>query len=125
MKSILDHSGIVSLGTDWPAAGYYSTYRPLDAIEIATTRRELDKPQGPQLSPVDEALSLEAALKANTLAAAHQIRMEREVGSIKVGKLADLVVLEKNLFEVSPQDIHKTKVLMTVMNGKVVHEQHA
>ncbi|WP_296707324.1 amidohydrolase [Rhodoblastus sp.] len=125
VKSILDHSGIVSLGTDWPAAGYYSTYRPLDAIEIATTRRELDKPQGPQLSPINEALSLEAALKANTLAAAHQVRMEREVGSIKVGKLADLVVLEKNLFEVAPQDIHKTKVLMTVMNGKFVHEQHA
>ena len=51
--------------------------------------------------------------------------MEHDIGSIEVGKLADLIVLEKNLFEVAPQDIHKTKVLMTVMNGKVTHEERA
>jgi predicted amidohydrolase YtcJ len=125
IKSILRHGGVASFGTDWPAAGYYSTFRPLDAIEIATTRRELDKLQGAQLVPVDEAVSLDAALKANTLGAAYQVRMERDVGSIEVGKLADLVVLEKNLFEAAPQDIHKTKVLMTVMNGRVTHEGRA
>ena len=54
---------------------------------------------------------------------AWQLGMEREVGSIEVGKLADLVVLEKNLFEVAPQEIHGTKVLMTLMNGKVTHDQ--
>ena len=61
---------MLSLGTDWPAAGYYSTYRPLDAIEVATTRRELDKPQGPQLPPFDEVIPLDAALKADTMGAA-------------------------------------------------------
>jgi predicted amidohydrolase YtcJ len=121
IKSILDYGGVLSFGTDWPAAGYYSTYGPLDAIEAATTRRELDQPTGPQLLPAGEAISLDAALKANTLGAAYQIRMEREIGSIEVGKLADLVVLDRNLFEVAPQDIHNTKILMTVMNGKVTH----
>ena len=123
MGSILRHGGMLSLGTDWPAAGYTSTYRPLDAIEVATTRREFDKPQGPQLPPVDEVIPLEAALKAATMGPAWQLGMDHEVGSIEVGKLADLVVLEKNLFEVAPQDIHRTKVLMTVMNGKVTHER--
>ena len=52
---------------------------------------------------------------------AYQLGMEREVGSIEVGKLADLVVLEKNLFEIPPDQIHKTKVAMTVMNGQVRH----
>ena len=56
---------------------------------------------------------------------AYQIRMERDVGSIEVGKLADLVVLEKNLFDIPPSEIHKTKVLMTVMNGQVRHERSA
>ena len=46
MNSILRHGGLASFGTDWPAAGYYSTFRPLDAIEVATTRRELDRPHG-------------------------------------------------------------------------------
>jgi len=120
--SILRHGGVASFGADWPAANHYSTYKPLDAIEIATTRRELDKPGGPQLPPFDQVISLDAALKASTLGAAFQIRLEREVGSIEIGKLADLVVLEKNLFEVAPQDIHKTRVLMTVMNGRVTHD---
>ena len=121
--SILLGGGMLSLGTDWPAAGYYSTYRPLDAIEVATTRRELGKADGPQLPPADEVIPLDAALKAATMGPAWQLGMEREVGSIEVGKLADLVVLEKNLFETAPHDIHKTKVLMTLMNGQVRHEQ--
>ncbi len=56
---------------------------------------------------------------------AYQLGMERAVGSIEAGKLAGLVVLEKNLFEVAPQDTHKAKVVMSVMNGKVTHEEQA
>ena len=125
VKSILDHGGAVSLGTDWPAAGYYSTYRPLDAIEIATTRRELDKPLASQLPPLGEVITLEAALKANTLGPAWQLGMDHEVGSIEPGKLADLVVLDRNLFETPSPEIHNARVLMTVMNGKVTHEEPA
>ena len=44
------------------------------------------------------------------------------IGSIEVGKLAVLVVLDKNLFEVAPHDIHETRVAMTVMNGRIRHE---
>ena len=53
---------------------------------------------------------------------AYQIGLDQKIGSIEVGKLADLVVLEKNLFEVAPHEIHKTRVMMTVMNGQVRHE---
>ncbi len=120
--SILRHGGVLSFGADWPAANSYSTYKPLDAIEIATTRRELGKPHGPQLPPADEVITLDAALKAATMGPAWQLGLEREIGSIEVGKLADLVVLEKNLFEVAPHEIHKTKVVMTVMNGQVRHK---
>jgi hypothetical protein len=73
--------------------------------------------------PLDERISLEEALRAATMGPAWQLGLEREIGSIEVGKFADLVVLEKNLFEVSPHEIHKTKVVMTVMNGQVRHEQ--
>ncbi|WP_246161776.1 amidohydrolase [Segnochrobactrum spirostomi] len=123
--SILRRGGVVSLGTDWPAAGYYSTYRPLDAIEVATTRREMNKPNGPQLAPAGEVISLAAALKAATMGSAYQLGMDHEVGSIEVGKFADLVVMERNLFDVAPHEIHSTKVAMTVMNGKVVHDGYA
>ncbi|BAM87594.1 putative amidohydrolase 3 precursor [Bradyrhizobium oligotrophicum S58] len=120
--SILRHGGNISLGTDWPAAGYYSTYKPLEAIEIATTRRELNKPDQPPLVPLDERISLEEAIRAATMGPAYQLGLDQKIGSIEVGKLADLIVLEKNLFEVAPHEIHKTKVLMTVMNGQVRHQ---
>ncbi|MDR3450430.1 MAG: amidohydrolase family protein, partial [Alphaproteobacteria bacterium] len=76
-------------------------------------------------APADEVIPLDAALKAATMGPAWQLGMEHDVGSIEVGKLADLVVMERNLFEVASHEVHKTKVLMTVMNGKVVHEQQA
>jgi len=123
--AIARQGGVLSFGADWPAANSYSTYKPLDAIEVSMTRRELDKPEGPQLAPATEVISLETALKAATIGPAWQLGMEREIGSIEVGKFADLVVLEKNLFEVAPKDIHGTRVVMTVMNGKVTHDLRA
>jgi predicted amidohydrolase YtcJ len=65
---------------------------------------------------------LDEALRANTIGAAYQAGLDSKVGSIEVGKLADLIVLDRNIFEIPPQEIHKTKVAMTVMNGNVRHE---
>ncbi|KPF96726.1 amidohydrolase [Rhodopseudomonas sp. AAP120] len=121
--SILRHGANVSLGTDWPAAGYYSTYKPLEAIEIAITRRELNKPEQPLLLPADERISLAEALRAATMGAAYQLGLDAKIGSIEVGKKADLVVLERNLFEVAPHEIHTVPVLLTLMDGKVRHDK--
>jgi predicted amidohydrolase YtcJ len=123
MGSILRHGATISLGTDWPAAGHYSTYRPLEGIEVAMTRRELGQPQQTPLAPVDERISLEEALRANTMGAAYQAGLDGKVGSIEVGKLADLIVLDQNLFEIPPHEIHAARVVMTVMNGKVWQER--
>lgn len=120
--SVVRHGAKVSFGTDWPAAAHYSTFNPLEAIEIAVTRRELDKPRQTPLPPANERISLADALRANTMGAAYQAKLDDRVGSIEVGKLADLIVLERNIFEIPPGDIHSTKVTMTVMNGKVRHE---
>ena len=121
--SILRNGGTLSFGTDWPAAGHYSTFRPLEAIEVAITRRELGRREQTPLPPRNEQISLDEALWANTMGAAYQARLDHKVDSIEVGKLADLIVLDRNLFEIPPHEIHKTKVVMTVMNGKVWHEQ--
>lgn len=48
--------------------------------------------------------------------------MDNKVGSVEVGKLADLIVLDRNILECDPQDIHTATVLMTMMNGQVRHE---
>ena len=72
-------------------------------------RRRGDKAEGLPLPPISEAVTLDAASKAATMGPAWQLGMEHEIGSIEVGKLADLVVL----------------VVMTVMNGQVRRDQPA
>jgi predicted amidohydrolase YtcJ len=58
-----------------------------------------------------------------TLGAAYQLHMEDEIGSIEIGKKADLVVLDQNIFEIDPFTIHKTAVAMTMLNGTIVYTE--
>jgi len=123
IKPILDAGGNVSLGSDFPAAAYVSDYKPLNAITVAVTRQMLDKPNMPILGGKDMRLTVAEAIRANTYGAAYGTAVEDKIGSIEVGKLADLIVLDKNLFDIDPHDIHKAKVEMTMMDG-VIRYQH-
>lgn len=121
-QDVIKSGGRISLGTDWPAAGYFSTYKPLDSIQIGVTRQLIGQPDAPVLAPADQRLSVAEAVHANTLGAAHQIRLDALVGSLEVGKLADLIVLDQNILETDPHHIHQANVTMTMMNGQIRHE---
>lgn len=125
INSVLKAGGRVSLGTDWPAAGYVSTYRPLDAIQVAVTRAILPQYGKTQFMPVlppeNERITLDQALKAATLDAAYVLGLENRIGSLEAGKLADLVILEKDLHDMPPKEISGTKVDLTMMNGRITH----
>ena len=125
INSVLKAGGRLALGTDWPASGYVSTYRPLDLIQVAITRAILPqygrKQILPVLPPLDERITLDQALRAYTLDSAYVLDLEKQVGSLEVGKLADIVVLEKDLYKIPTSDISTTKVKLTMMNGKVTY----
>ena len=125
MNSVSKAGGRLAFGTDWPAAGYVSSYRPLEAIQVALTRAILpqygDKQFTPVMPPADERITLDQALKAYTLDSAYVLDLEKSIGSLEVGKLADVVVLEKDLYKIPPSDISTTKVKMTMMNGNVTY----
>ncbi|NBE56020.1 amidohydrolase [Streptomyces boluensis] len=113
------HHGRITLGSDWPVD-------PLDewtAIKTVITRTATpDSPyakQGP-MTP-HQRLTRAAALRAATLNGAYQLRQEKETGSLEKGKLADLIVLDRNVVKVPSEEIAQTKVLLTVVGGKVVH----
>jgi len=106
---------VVAGGRDWSV----SSMNPLDAIEVAVTRRGLDEPPGPPFIP-EERISLPEALAAYTSAGAYASFEEKETGSVEVGKAADLIILDRNLFEISPEQIHKTKVVWTLLEGREV-----
>ncbi|MFO1414279.1 MAG: amidohydrolase [Burkholderiales bacterium] len=124
-RSVATKGGRVAFGSDWPASGYIYTYRPLDGIQVAVTRAIM--PQyghaqfAPVLPPEGERVTLDQALKASTIDAAHVLGLERRIGSLQAGKLADIVVLARDLHKIAPQEISTTKVELTMMNGKITH----
>ncbi len=69
-----------------------------------------------------ERISLEDAIKAYTLGAAFAGHREKTEGSIEPGKLADLIVLDRDLFKIEPNQIAGTEVLLTMVGGKVVYQ---
>jgi predicted amidohydrolase YtcJ len=77
------------------------------------------------LSPKEVIADLLAVIKIHTLNSAYQMHRERDTGSITIGKHADLIVLSQNLFDVPVERISDTKVLMTVVDGKLVYRDAA
>jgi len=124
-NSVLKAGGRVAFGSDWPASGYIYTYRPLDGIQVAMTRAILpqygNEKFAPVLPPENERITLDQALKAYTIDASYVLGLEDRIGSLKVGKLADIVVLEKDLHKIPASHISTTKVNFTMMNGRITH----
>jgi hypothetical protein len=94
---------------------------PLEMIQTAVTRRTWKEPDY-QLAP-QEAISVESAIKAVTAHAAWQLMSENEIGSLEVGKYADMVILEEDPRKVEPKRISEIAVLETWLNGKKVYQQ--
>ncbi len=117
---VFDAGNKVSLSADIPSSPI-EMIGPLFSVESAMTLRNPADPKSKPFPPGREGVSLEQALEGVTISAAWQIRMEDKIGSLETGKYADLVVLERNLFDVDTDEIAEVKVLATVMDGKFTH----
>ena len=105
----------LAFGSDW----YVTSANPLLAIEVAVTRLEPDGNTTDPLLP-NEAIDLATAIRAATLGSAYGNFLDEETGSIEVGKLADLIVIDKNLFDLPSSDISEARVLLTLFGGEIV-----
>jgi len=106
---------MIAFGSDWSV----STANPFPQIETAITRTDADADDEPFMP--HETIDLATALAAFTINAAYVKGIEEVSGSIEVGKLADLVVLDRNLFAIPAKQISDTKVLLTLFGGRPVH----
>lgn len=119
----LEKAGVkISLGSDFPVGAGFEDVDPFKEIEIGHTRRPLGAADSDILPPESEKMSIEALIKGYTMGGAYQQGVEDKIGSIETGKYADIIVIEKNLFEQRTDDIHNNKVLMTIMDGRIVHD---
>jgi predicted amidohydrolase YtcJ len=111
----------VTFGADIPGVDI-DEIPPLFQLETAVTRKRPGFRDDPVMGP-RQRMSVEEAIRAYTINGAYQLRLEDQIGSIEVGKQADLVVLGANLFEVDPYDIHRVPVLLTLMDGRARHNK--
>ena len=113
--SVFRANALIVGGSDWAV----STMNPLVAIETAVRRQDPDDRVSGFLNK-NESIDLTEMLKAYTTNAAYLMHQEEYTGSIEVGKAADLIILEKNLYNIAVDEISEVKVLQTLLEGKTV-----
>ena len=111
-RSLLDSGATLAFGSDWTVA----PLDPLQGIAAAVTRRTLDG-KHPQGWVAQQKISVEEAVRAFTFGSAYAEFQERQKGTIAVGKLADLIMLDRDIFTIDPIEIEKAKVVLTVVDG--------
>ena len=115
---VLDVLGMFAGGSDGPVA----VPNPIAGIHAAVTRTNLQREPAGGFC-MENAVTREQALKAYTIWGAYAQFSEAKKGSIEAGKLADFVVLEKDILTCPTEEILDTKVLLTVIDGKTVYER--
>jgi len=122
LASILRNGGKVTLGSDYPVSWIgQDALNPMFNIEMAVTRQPAGNAEVPVQPRVSERLSVDQAIRAHTSDAAWQLRLEDDIGTLEVGKLADLVVLERDPYASDPYQLHAIRVDRTFSDGRLVY----
>ncbi len=117
-RSLLDAGATLAFGSDWTVA----PLDPLQGLAAAVTRRTLDGKHPDGWVP-EQKIRLEEAVRAYTVGSAFAEFAEAIKGTITPGKLADLVLLDRDIYQIPPTEIEKARVTLTVMDGRVVYER--
>ena len=120
IASVHRSGGRIAGGSDWPV----SSLDPLEAIEVAVRRQDPAAQPETDLPVLNaaERIDLAAAIEAYTINGAYLMKQEDKAGSIEVGKRADLVVLNRDLFEIPAEEINEVGVELTLFDGEVVYQ---
>lgn len=115
LKTMLENGVNVAFSTDYPVV----PYEPMTNIYFAVTRCDLEG------EPVEkepaENITLAQALRAYTAGSAYCLNMDKKIGTIEKGKLADIVMFDRNLFDIEAKELLDAKIELTVADGKIVY----
>ena len=116
-RSLLDSGATLAFGSDWTVA----PLNALEGIKAAVTRQTLDGKHPTGWVP-EQKITVDEAVRAYTVGSAYAEFAEKVKGSITPGKLADLVIIDRDIYTCDPADIDKAQVILTIMDGRIVYE---
>jgi len=119
-RSLRDAGARLAFGSDW----FVAPPTPLEGIYAAVTRRTLDD-RNPGGWVPEQKITVEDALRAYTTGGAYASFDEKDKGTLERGKLADFVLIDRDLTRIAPETIRDAKVMMTVVGGRVVYDRTA
>jgi predicted amidohydrolase YtcJ len=123
-QSVIKAGAQLAFSSDWPCSWPPDPYQGIQQTVLRTVRRfGVNASSSPEYSLPEERLTVEQALTAYTKSSTYARFSDQQLGTLEVGKDADLVVLSQDLFAVAPSDIGKTRALMTMVGGKIVYDQ--
>ncbi|TWH72751.1 amidohydrolase [Modestobacter roseus] len=117
-RDLVDSGALVAAGSDWPCAA--PTPDPWTGLEAMVTRRNPDPAVPGALNPA-QALTVQEAVTAFTAHPAEALGLGDVTGRLTPGRAADFVVVDRDLFAVEPEQVHRTRVLRTYFAGRVVY----
>jgi len=115
-KTQLEKGAVLALGSDCPV----ETIDPLAGIHAAVTRRRADSTPGPEGWRPDQRLTVDEAVRGYTTGPAYAAGMEDRLGKLADGYLADMTILDKDIYSIDPMEILSVQVLGTVVDGRFV-----
>jgi predicted amidohydrolase YtcJ len=119
-KSLIDHGAMVAVSSDWGV----STLNPFPIMQTAVTRQPASRGSNRPVFLPEECISVDDVVRGYTVNAAASAWRSDVTGSITAGKHADLIVLDRDIFEIEAQEIGGTEVLLTLVGGREVHRDN-
>ncbi len=119
IKQLAQNDGTVAYGSDWDNV---PEPNPWLALQTMITRQNPAQPELGVLA-AEQRVDLDMGLKIMTIHGAKLMELEKVTGSIEVGKDADMIVLDQNLYKIPSDKIIDTKVLRTILKGKTIYQE--
>ncbi|MDP9205347.1 MAG: amidohydrolase [Gemmatimonadota bacterium] len=119
-RSLRDTGARLAFGSDW----FVAPPTPVEGIYAAVTRRTLDDKNPAGWIP-EQKITVEDALRAYTTGGAYASFQEAAIGSLRIGRLADIVIIDRDLTRVPPETIRNAKIEYTIVGGRIVFDRRA
>jgi predicted amidohydrolase YtcJ len=117
-RSLLDSGAVLAFGSDWTVA----PLNPFEGIKAAVTRQTLDG-KHPQGWVPEQKISVDEAVRAYTYGSAYAEFADKVKGAITPGKVADVVLIDRDIYKIDPAEIDQARPVLTVMDGRIVFER--